>query len=297
MIAIRNLHEQTNYTLKLILTTLGFPKSTYHYHIQRLDKPDKDQEIKEEIKVIRQQHKDYGYRRICAELHRRGYKISRNKVQRLMQAMDLQVTTYTRKSRKYNSYKGEVGVIAPHRLKRRFMSTIPYQKIVTDTTEFKYYEIDQNGQFQVKKLYLDPYLDLFNVEVISYKISRQPNKETMLAALDEAIVATNGCEFRRTFHADQGWAYQMKEYRQRLKDNAVFQSMSRKGNCLDNAPMENFFSLMKQEMYHGRTYHSYEELEQAIHEYIRYYNEERIKEKLGWLSPMEYKQQHASLSN
>lgn len=108
--------------------------------------------------------------------------------------------------------------------------------------------------------------------------------------------ATQDCQFRRTFHSDQGWVYQMEAYCHRLKANNIFQSMSRKGNCFDNAPIENFFGIMKQEMYYGYVYHSYEELEEAIYNYIRYYNEDRIKEKLGWMSPLEYKEHHHSLS-
>lgn len=106
---------------------------------------------------------------------------------------------------------------------------------MTDTTEFQYYEKDDSGQLQLKKLYLDPFIDLFNLEVVSYKISKQPNKQSMLEAFSEAIEATDDCQFRRTFHSDQGWAYQMNDYQQLLKDHGIFQSMSRKGNCLDNA--------------------------------------------------------------
>ena len=213
-----------------------------------------------------------------------------------MKSLKLQVTSFTRKSRKYNSYKGDIGKTAPNRLKRRFTSTIPHQKIVTDTTEFRYYDADDSGQLQLRKLYLDPFIDLFNMEVVSYKISAQPNKTSMMAAFKEVVEATSDCEYRRTFHSDQGWAYQMNEYQELLKDNEIFQSMSRKGNCLDNAPAENFFGIMKQEMYYGNVYHSYEALVQAIHNYIRYYNEDRIKEKLGYLSPVEYKKHYASLS-
>lgn len=296
MIAIRNLHEQTTYTLAIILKVLDFPKATYHYHLKRVNRPDKDKDLKNEILDIRKIHKDYGYRRVCAELRRRGHQIGKNKVQRLMKSLKLQVTSFTRKSRKYNSYKGDIGKTAPNRLKRRFTSTIPHQKIVTDTTEFRYYDADDSGQLQLRKLYLDPFIDLFNMEVVSYKISAQPNKTSMMAALKEAVEATSNCEYRRTFHSDQGWAYQMNEYQELLKDNKIFQSMSRKGNCLDNAPAENFFGIMKQEMYYGNVYHSYEALEQAIHNYIRYYNEDRIKEKLGYLSPVEYKKHYTSLS-
>ena len=108
-------------------------------------------------------------------------------------------------------------------------------------------------------------------------------------ALDKAIETTADCPYRRTFHSDQGWAYQMKAYAHRLKEERIFQSMSRKGNCLDNSVMENFFGLLKQEIYYGVVYYSYEELKSEIERFIKYYNEKRIKEKLGWMSPVQYR--------
>lgn len=168
--------------------------------------------------------------------------------------------------------------------------TIPLQKIVTDTTEFKYYEQDKNGKLQIKKMYLDPFMDLYNLEILSFKITKQPNGLSMLEALEEAMDKTSGCKYRRTFHSDRGWAYQMLAYQDKLKENAIFQSMSRKGNGYDNAPMENFFGLLKQEMYYGYIYKTYEELESAITNYIKYYNENRIKEKLNWLSPVQFRE-------
>ena len=110
-----------------------------------------------------------------------------------------------------------------------------------------------------------------------------------MGALNQAISLTADCEYRRTFHSDQGWAYQMKAYANTLDKNRIFQSMSRKGNCHDNSVMENFFGLMKQEMYYGVIYYSFDELKDAIEKYIKYYNEQRIKEKLGWMSPVEYR--------
>ena len=141
----------------------------------------------------------------------------------------------------------------------------------------------------IKKLYLDPFMDLCNREILNYGISKRPSAESIIKALNEAIEITSDCQYRRTFHSDQGWAYQMKSYIRILEENKIFQSMSRKGNCHDNAVMENFFGIMKQEMYYGKVYYSYEELKVAIEKYIKYYNEQRIKEKLGWMSPVEYR--------
>lgn len=259
------------------------------YWQKRLDREDPDKEIEEKILFIRVTNKDYGYRRVLAELRNQGYVVNKKKVQRIMQKLGLQVTSFTRKSRKYSSYKGQVGTVAPNRIRRRFKTHIPHQKITTDTTEFKYYEIDAKGHMTMRKLYLDPFMDMCNGEIISYGIAKQPSAQNIMNALEQAIKVTSDCPYRRTFHSDQGWAYQMKAYSHRLREERIFQSMSRKGNCHDNSVMENFFGLLKQEIYYGIVYYSYEELKSEIERYIRYYNEHRIKEKLGWLSPVQYR--------
>ena len=259
------------------------------YWQKRFDRVNPNQELEEKIIAIRNEHKDYGYRRIHAVLRKQGFKVNKKRVQRIIQKLGLQVTSFTRKSRKYSSYKGNVGKIAPNRIRRRFNTPIPHQKITTDTTEFKYFEIDSKGRMVIKKLYLDPFLDMFNGEVLSYGISKSPSSNSILTAQKKAIEITSDCPYRRTFHSDRGWAYQMKAYLRRLKENKIYQSMSRKGNCYDNSIMENFFGILKQEMYYGTTYYSFDELKNNIEKYIKYYNEQRIKEKLGWMSPVEYR--------
>lgn len=259
------------------------------YWQKRFDKVNPDECLEQSILQIRKENKDFGYRRIYGDLRKQGLIINKKRVQRIVQKLGLQVTSYTRKSRKYSSYKGNVGSIALNRVRRRFESSIPHQKITTDTTEFKYYEFDNKGRMVIKKLYLDPFMDLYNREIISYGISPKPSAASILDALSEAIKITSDCKYRRTFHSDQGWGYQMKAYTFALKENRIYQSMSRKGNCYDNSVMENFFGIMKQEMYYGVVYYNYEELKDAIVKYISYYNEKRIKEKLGWMSPVEYR--------
>ena len=263
------------------------------YWQKRFDRNTPDAKEEKLILEIRATNKDYGYRRICGELHNHGFIINKKKVQRIMQKLKLQVSTYTRKSRKYSSYKGKVGKVAPNRIKRHFRTSIPYQKITTDTTEFNYYVTDYQGRLLTHKLYLDPFMDMYNGEIISYGISKTPSAENIMEALDNAIKLTASCQYRRTFHSDQGWAYQMKSYTNKLKEEGIFQSMSRKGNCHDNSVMENFFGLLKQEIYYGKTYYSYGELKQSIEDYIKYYNEKRIKERLGWLSPVQYRRRHS----
>ena len=259
------------------------------YWQKRFDKDNPDLALEQEILEIRKENKDYGYRRIYGELRNRKKLVNKKKVQRIVQKLNLQVMSFTNKSRKYSSYKGTIGKIAPNRINRRFRTNIPHQKITTDTTEFKYYDVDEKGNMKIKKLYFDPFLDMYNSEIISYSISERPSSQSIVKALNEAIKITSDCKYRRTFHSDQGWAYQTNIYINALKSRAIYQSMSRKGNCHDNSPMENFFGIMKQEMYYGNVYYSFEDLRNTIEEYIKYYNQQRIKEKLKWMSPVEYR--------
>ena len=269
---------------------VGFPKATYMYWQKRFDREDSDAELLKKINDIKAEHKDYGYRRLWGELRKQGLIINKKCVQRIVQKYGIQVTSYTRKSRRFSTYKGVIGRIAPNRINRRFNSSIPHQKITTDTSEFKYYETDSKGHVTIKKLYLDPFMDLWNLEILSYGVSGRPSAKSIMDAQQEAIAATIDCRYRRTFHSDRGWAYQMPTYQYELKKHNIYQSMSRKGNCYDNSPMENFFGIMKQEMYYGKVYTSYDELKEAIDKYIRYYNEKRIKASLGYRSPMEYRE-------
>lgn len=264
------------------------------YWQKRFSRENPDKKTEEKIFEIRKEHKDFGYRRIYGELIKQGFKINKKKVQRLVQKLGLQVKSYTRKSRKYSSYKGVVGRIARNRVNRRFNTNIVHQKITTDTTEFKYYEFDNKGRMVTKKLYLDPFLDMFNGEILSYSITPTPSAVGIMTALNQAIEVTNDCKYRRTFHSDRGWAYQMKSYSKSLKDNKIYQSMSRKGNCLDNSIMENFFGILKQEIYYGNTFYSFDELKAEIEKFINYYNHKRSKQKLGYFSPVEYRLKQAA---
>lgn len=233
---------------------------------------------------IRREHKNAGYRPMVQLLKVKGFHVNHKKVQRLMKKLGLRVTSFWRKSRKYNSYKGKVGKVAKNKLHRRFYTSVPHQKVTTDTTEFKYYE---NGV--QKKAYLNPFMDLFNNEILSFEVSQQPTYQAISSALTKVLNLTSDCPYRRTFHSDQGWAYQMPNYVHMLKKHNIFQSMSRKGNCHDNSMMENFFGLLKQEIYYGRVFNSYQELNKAISDWIIYYNTKRIKKKLSWMSPVQFR--------
>lgn len=185
------------------------------------------------------------------------------------------------RSKKYKSYKGEAGRTAPNILKRRFKASRPNEKWVTDVTEFK---------VAGEKLYLSPVLDLHNGEIIAYEMAERPMFE-MVSSMTMKALARLGPNDRPILHSDQGWQYQMPAYRCMLEERQVVQSMSRKGNCHDNAAMESFFAVLKTEFFHLNKFKSIAQLKEGVSEYIHYYNHERIKMKLGGLSPVQYRTQ------
>lgn len=259
-------------------------RSTYYYHLKRISKADKYLEIKAAITdIFNKNYGRYGYRRITLELHNRGYKINHKTVQRLMKVLKIKSMV---RIKKYHSYKGMVGKTAPNLLQRKFNATMPNQKWVTDITEFAL-----NGN----KLYLSVLLDLYNREIISYNISGHPVLNQVLDMLDKAFrkIPDNT---KLILHSDQGWQYQHKKYQMKLKEKGIIQNMSRKGNCLDNAVIENFFGLLKSELLYLRKFTSMDEFRVELEKYIEYYNNKRIKSKLKGLSPVQYRIQSSLAS-
>ena len=237
--------------------------------------------VKEQIVIIFNENKKrYGYRRITKELHNNDICVNHKTVRKLMKQLGL--VCQVRSKRKYSSYKGEVGEVAPNLLERHFKTNQPNRKWVTDVTEFKV-----NDQ----KLYLSPILDLFNGEVVSYNLSRHPNFKKITDMLEGAFQKLPDKVDNLILHSDQGWQYQHKHYRKLLNDNGIIQSMSRKGNCLDNAVMENFFGILKSELLYLKEFDSIEQFKQELIEYLDYYNNCRIKAKLKGLPPAVHRKQ------
>ena len=241
-------------------------RSSYYYYYEKRSKTiDKYFELKELIKRIYHKHKGrYGYRRITDELNNQGVKINHKTILRLMKSLGLKSVI---RVKKYKSYKGEQGKIAPNLLQRNFKATAPNQKWATDITEF-----NVSG----KKLYLSPIIDLFNQEIISYELTERPVFNQVTTMLNKAF-KTIPNNTNITLHSDQGWQYQMRRYQQLLNEKGIKQSMSRKGNCLDNAIIENFFGILKSELFYLKKYNSINQLKKEIKEYIIYYNNDRIK--------------------
>ena len=269
------------FRLDLLLEAARLPRSTYYYQLKQLDRLDKDKDLKAEIQSIFTEHRgNYGYRRMTLELRNRGYMVNHKRVQRLMKVLDL--SARIRRKRKYSSYQGEIGKKADNLIQRQFEATKPMEKCYTDVTEFA---IPASNQ----KLYLSPVLDGFNSEIIAYNLSTSPNLEQVEAILNQAFSEDH---YTNTIlHSDQGWQYQHQYYHHFLEGKGIQPSMSRKGNSPDNGMMESFFGILKSEMFYGyeKTFHSLEQLEQAIVDYIDYYNNKRIKIKLKGLSPVQYR--------
>ena len=248
---------------------------------RQLDQPDKDKELKDEIQAIYNDYKgNYGYRRITLELRNRGFTVNHKKVQRLMKVLGL--SARIRRKRKYSSYQGEIGNKAENLIQRQFEAAKPMEKCYTDVTEFV---IPASTQ----KLYLSPVLDGFNSEIIAFNLSCSPNLEQVKAMLEQAF--TEKYYENTSLHSDQGWQYQHDSYHRFLESKGIQTSMSRKGNSPDNGMMESFFGILKSEMFYGyeKAFQSLKQLEQAIVDYIDYYNNKRIKVKLKGLSPMQYR--------
>ena len=271
----------TEFSLDILLKAIKLARSTYYYHLKQLDKPDKNQELKAEIQSIFIEHKgNYGYRRIHLELRNRGYLVNHKRVQRLMKVLNLQAKM--RQKRKYSSHKGDVGKKAENLIQRQFEGSKTMEKCYTDVTEFA---IPASTQ----KLYLSPVLDGFNSEIIAFNLSCSPNLEQVKTMLEQAFTEKH---YENTIlHSDQGWQYQHDSYHRFLESKGIQASMSRKGNSPDNGMMESFFGILKSEMFYGyeKSFQSLKQLEQAIVDYINYYNNKRIKVKLKGLSPVQYR--------
>lgn len=253
-------------------------RSTFYYWLSQSGE-DKYHQAKQHIQTLYHHHKGRsGYRRITCLLKRAGHHLNHKTVQKLMQ--DLKLTALIRRKR-YQSYRGAYGKIAPNLLNRKFTAVQPNQKWVTDVTEF-----NVNGH----KLYLSPILDLFNGEIIAWETTSNPDQKIMKRMVEKAVKHLSDTD-QPILHSDQGWQYQMRCYQKQLQQQGIQQSMSRRGNCLDNAVMESFFGHLKAELFYLQKFETIDQLKRSVDEYIHYYNHERIKIKLGGLSPVEYRTQ------
>lgn len=274
------IHElKAEHRITLLLEVARLPRATYYYYARRMNRADKYKDVKDEINAVFHENKGrYGYRRITIELKKRGYGINHKTIQRLMKELGLLCKV---RMKKYHSYKGEVGKVAPNLLNRDFSAAAPNQKWVTDVTEFS---------LCGKKCYLSPILDLHSSDLVSFVISDRPLLSMVMDMVDEAARKLPPGS-APILHSDQGWQYQHKLYQKKLVDYGIIQSMSRKGNCLDNAVIENFFGLLKSELLYLQEFHSMEQFRTELLAYLDYYNNRRIKPKLNGLPPAVHRRQ------
>lgn len=271
------LELRQQFPLSGLLEVASLSRSTFYYQIKVQQAADKYEQLKTQIKAVFDQHKArYGYRRITAAVRRLGFKVNHKTVQRLMRELGLKSLV---KMKKYQSFKGEVGAAAPNILERKFTAEKPNKSWVTDVTEMK---------VAGEKLYLSTLMDLFNGEIVAFETARRPVFELVTNMLKKAMAKLKKRD-KPLLHSDQGWHYRMAEYQQMLSKRRMVQSMSRKGNCHDNAAMESFFGTLKSEFFYLNKFASVEQLQSELAEYIRYYNHDRIKLSLGGLSPVQYR--------
>jgi len=300
--AVTELRQELKCSLDFILETINsndslpsLPRSDYYYWKNRIDPDTKNSDLMDAITTIyTDNHKRYGYRRITLQLKKDGWTVNHKTVKRLMSKLKL----YGIAPRaKYKSYKGDFNGTVDNKLLykrvdtkrhrteyiRDFSTTSVNEKWTTDISEF---------HIAAGKLYLSPILDMHNREIVSYNISKSPNYMQITDMLNKAFNKYEDLS-NLVFHSDQGWQYQMFQYRKALKERGITQSMSRKGNCLDNSPMENYFGKMKNEMFYGHEYEfeTLDQLQKAMEEYINYYNNERIQVKLKGLTPCQARNQ------
>ncbi|MED1953686.1 IS3 family transposase [Brevibacillus centrosporus] len=275
-----------NYPVMQLCNLLGVWRSAYYRYLER-KKMNVDGEIKEQIKEIYiQRERKFGYRRIQGELMRQyGRLVNHKKVLRLMQ--ELGIRSIIRAKRPYfNTYQAmrSDGRLAPNLLKREFTAEKPNQKWVTDVTQYRVGD---------QRLYLSAIKDLYGKDIVAYHISQRNDNELVLNTFSKAFEKHKDVA-GLIVHSDQGFQYTSHAYHDMLPTVGAQISMSRRGNCLDNAAMESFFSHLKAEALYPYDIRSIEEAQRRMEEFIRFYNEERIQLRLNKLTPIEYRRQLAA---
>ena len=270
---------RSEYPLPVLLQVANLARSTFYYQLGQMQAQDRHVKLKQAIrKIFDKSHQRYGYRRVRLQLLRDGWCVSRKLVAKLMRQLGLR--SKTRKRKCYNSYRGTTSRRADNHLDRRFATEKPNQQWVSDITQF---------QISGQKLYLSPVMDLCDHSILAHTLSVSPTTKVSALSLKRAFRVAGDPE-GVLVHTDQGYHYQHQSWISQLVEHQCVQSMSRKGNCYDNSVMENFFSHLKEEMFNNDSFASISELRAAIDEYIQWYNTERMQERLGGMTPNEYRQ-------
>ena len=261
-------------------------KSSSYYYWKKTKDNNRDTELINLVRLIQNKNRyRYGVKRVTAELKNyRKKSINHKRVARIMKTYGLNSRIRRRKFPKhyYIQKTKEQENIPKNILNRNFSANSPMKKLVTDIT----YLPTKDGW-----CYLNAILDLYNNEIVNYRISKHQTMPFVLETVEE-LAKNRDCR-GTMFHSDQGFTYTNLAYRKLLKDLRMVQSMSRRGNCWDNACMENFFGHLKSELYlpkkGSKEQKSFEEIKNSIDQYIYWFNNDRIQEKLGYRSPIQFR--------
>jgi transposase InsO family protein len=276
-------YKNKGYTVKMICDVLQIARSSYYKHQNRV-KPEKEKRDETICSLIQEYHATYdgilGYRRMTMYINRLNQtKYSEGYIHRLMKFMEIKSRI---RRKKVNRKRATPEYTKENILSRDFKAEKPNEKWLTDVTEFSI-------PTDTRKLYLSPIMDLHSNDIVVYEISLRNDNRLVFKMFDKAIEKYP--DAKPIFHSDRGFQYTNRVFKTKLEEAEMTQSMSRVGKCIDNGPMEGFFGILKSEMFYGKKFKSLEELEHAIHEYIKFYNERRYQKKLGCLAPLEFRNQ------
>lgn len=272
---------EPEFELSILLQVAAMARSTYYYRISHLDTADKYKSLVARLIELHSLHKGrYGYRRLTAALRNEGFVINHKTVRKLMKRHGLECKI--RKKKKRSMTASELGIV-PNIINRDFKASAPFEKGVSDVTEFDV------GKYRV---YVSAILDLYDGAVISMVYSLHNDTELIMSMYEHISPIGQEHLYNMLIHTDQGALYRTVRYRDFLSSRNITQSMSRKGNCYDNAVMESFFGTFKSETIHLYRIDSIERLIQELQEYANYYNQYRLKSTLGYKSPFQYRKEN-----
>ena len=279
-LAIKELHEEQNYSIEWMCSKLGINRAAYYKWLKR-PIPAKEQEDIELAEKIKEYHERYGgilgYRRMTIFLNRlEGTDYKPKRIRRLMRIIG--VHSSIRRTRKCCTVSNKKDPKADNLLKRDFEASAPNEKWTTDVTEFKI-----PGEKQ--KLYLSAFMDLYDRSIVAWAVSNRNDNLLVFDTFHQAITVYP--DAHPLFHSDRGFQYTSPAFRNLLLEHAMTQSMSRVACCIDNGPQEAFWGIVKTEMPKMCKYHDRESLIEAIRQYINFYNNERFQERFDSKTPME----------
>lgn len=274
---------RSQYPLRKLLKSIALPRATYYDRLKRNAAPDKYAQVKAFItRAFSRSHETYGYRRMHVETVKAGFLFCAETIRRIMGEMGLKVAIYSKHTSRYSSYRGEVGKAAPNLLRQQFTATQPRTVFHTDVTQVRL----ANGEWG----YISSITDEASREVLAISVSNSPNQKLIHTSLMELKIHLNS-NHASIIHSDHGWQYEMPGYIGQIQKLHLTQSMSRKGNCHDNAPIESFFGLLKRECLNRLKIQNLQELRKTVKKYASWFNNDRISMVLNGLTPREYRQQ------